>query len=48
MRKRLFSALLLILEVWDLKTTFGKSCSLHILVVSDLTFDPSFKVKWDY
>ena len=46
MRKSLLSHLLLILEVWDLKTTYGKLCGLHICLESNLTFDPSFNVKW--
>ena len=29
----------------DVKTTYGKSCAPNFLVGSDLTFDPSFKVK---
>ena len=34
------SPLLLLLEVWDVKTTSRKSCALNLFVVSDLTFDP--------
>ena len=48
MIKFVLSHLLLLLEVLDLKTTHGKSCDLHILVELDLTFDPSFRVKWDF
>ena len=29
----------------DMKTTYGKSCAPNFWVGSDLTFDPSFKVK---
>ena len=29
----------------DVKTTYGKSCVPNFWVGSDLTFDPSFKVK---
>ena len=45
MKKCLLSPLLLILVVWDLKTIYGKSCGMRILVGSVLTFDPSFKVN---
>ena len=37
--------LLLVLEVWDGKPTFKKSWAGNLLVCSDLTSDPSFKVK---
>ena len=37
--------LLLILEVWDSKPTYRKSWAGNLLVWSDLTFGPSFKVK---
>ena len=37
--------LLLVLEVWDGKPTCRKSWTGNLLVWSDLTFDPSFKVK---
>ena len=46
MKKCLLYPLSLILEVWDLKITYGKSCGLHILVGSDLTCDLSFNVNW--
>ena len=41
---------LLVLEFWDGKPTYGKptyrkSLAGNLLVWSDLTFDPSFKVK---
>ena len=29
----------------DVKTTYRKSCTPNILVISDLTFNPSFKVE---
>ena len=45
MKKCLLSPLLLILQFWDLITTYGKSCILHILVGFNLIFDSSFKVK---
>ena len=37
--------LLLILEVWDGKPTYRKSWAGNLLVWSDLTLGPSFKVK---
>ena len=37
--------LLLVLEVWDGKPTYRKSWAGNLLVWSDLTLDPSFKVK---
>ena len=43
--KVLISPLLLVLEVWDGKPTCRKSWAGNLLVWSDLTFDPSFKVK---
>ena len=43
--KVLISALLLVLEVWDGKATYRKSWAGNLLVWSDLTSDPSFKVK---
>ena len=39
------SPLLLVLEVWDGKPTYRKSWAGNLLVWSDLTLDPSFKVK---
>ena len=43
--KVLITRLLLILEVWDGKPTYRKSCAGNLLVWSDMTLDPSFKVK---
>ena len=43
--KVLISRLLLVLEVWDGKPTYRKSWAGNLLVWSDLTLDPSFKVK---
>ena len=43
--KVLISPLLLLLEVWDGKPTYRKSWAGNLLVLSDLTLDPSFKVK---
>ena len=37
--------LLLVLEVWDGKQTYRKTWAGNLLVFSDLTLDPSFKVK---
>ena len=37
--------LLLVLEVWDGKPTYGKSWAGNLLVRADLTLGPSFKVK---
>ena len=37
--------LLLVLEVWNGKPTYRKSWAGNLLVLSDLTLDPSFKVK---
>ena len=41
----LITHLLLVLEVWDGKPTYRKSWPGNLLVWSDLTLDPSFKVK---
>ena len=43
--KMLITSLLLVLEVWDGKPTYRKSWAGNLLVLSDLTLDPSFKVK---
>ena len=43
--KVLITRLLLVLEVWDCKATYRKSWAGDLLVWSDLTLDPSFKVK---
>ena len=43
--KMLITRLLLVLEVWDGKPTYRKSWAGNLLVWSDLTLDPSFKVK---
>ena len=37
--------LLLVLEVWDGKPTYRKSWAGNLMVWSDLTLGPSFKVK---
>ena len=39
------SLLLLVLEVWDGKSTYRKAWAGNLLVCSPLTLDPSFKVK---
>ena len=43
--KVLITRLLSVLEVWDGKPTYGKSCAGNLLVWSDMTLDPSFIVK---
>ena len=43
--KVLITRLLLVLQVWDGKPTYRKSLAWILLVWSDLTLDPSFKVK---
>ena len=43
--KTAYNSLLLILEVWDGKPTYRKSWAGNLLVWSDLTLDPLFKVK---
>ena len=43
--KVLITRLLLVLEVWDGKPTYRKSCAGNVLVWSDLTMGLSFKVK---
>ena len=43
--KEPISPLLLVVEVLNAKTTYRKSCAPNLLLVSDLTLDPSFKVK---
>ena len=43
--KVLITRLLSILEVWDGKPTYRKSWAGNLLAWSDLTLDPSFKVK---
>ena len=42
---KLITRLLLVLEVWDGKPTYMKSWAGNLLVWSDLTLGPSFKVK---
>ena len=39
------SPLLLVLEVCNVKPIYRKSCTANLLMWSDLTLDPSFKVK---
>ena len=43
--KVLITLVLLVLEVWVGKPTYRKSWARILLVWSDLTLDPSFKVK---
>ena len=44
----LITRLLLILEVCNLRATYRKSWAGNLLMWSDLTLDPSFKVKRGY
>ena len=46
--KVLISPLLLVLAFWDGKPTRRKSWAVNLLVWSDLTLEPSFKVKRGY
>ena len=43
--KVLITRLLLVLDLWDGKPTYRKSLAGNLLVWSDLTLDPCFKVK---
>ena len=43
--KSAYNSLLLVLKVWNGKPTYRKSWTVNLLVCSDLTLDPSFKVK---
>ena len=43
--KMLITRLLLVLQVWDGKPTCRKSWAGNLLLWSDLTLGPSFKVK---
>ena len=43
--KVLITRLLLVIQVWNGKPTYRKSWAGNLLVWSDLTLDPSFKVK---
>ena len=43
--KMLITCLLLVLEVWDGKPTYRNSWAGNLLVWSDLTLSPSFKVN---
>ena len=43
--KSVFTHLLLVLEVWDGKPAYRKSLAGNLLVWTELTLDPSFKVK---
>ena len=46
--KSAITRLFLVLEVWDGKPTYRKSWAGNLFVCSDLTLDPSFKVKRGY
>ena len=43
--KSAYNSLIIGLEVWDGKPTYRKSWAANLLVLSDLTLGPSFKVK---
>ena len=43
--KSAYNLLIFVLEVWDGKPTNGKSWARNLMVWSDLTLGPSFKVK---
>ena len=43
--KVLITCLLLVLEVCNMKTTYRKSWAVNLLMFSDLTLGPSFKIK---
>ena len=43
--KSAYNSLIFVLEVWDGKPTNGKSWARNLMVCSDLTWGPSFKVK---
>ena len=42
--KSTYNPVLLVLEVWDGKATYMKSWAGNLLMWSDVTLDPSFKV----
>ena len=43
--KSAYNSLIMVIEVWDGKQTYRKSLAGTLLVWSDLTLNPSFKVK---
>ena len=43
--KSAYNSLIMVLEVWDGKPTYRKSWAGNLLVWSDLTLGPFFKVK---
>ena len=43
--KNAYNSFILVLEVWDGKPTYRKSWAGNLLMWSDLTLGPSFKVK---
>ena len=45
LKSAFITCLLLVLEVWDGKPTSRKSWAENLLVWSDFTLNPSFKVK---
>ena len=46
--KSAYNSLIISPRVWDGKPTYRKSWAGNLLVWSDLTLDPSFKVKQGY
>ena len=45
--KSAYNSLIIVVQVWDGKPTYRKSWGGNLLVLSDLTLYPSFKVKED-
>ena len=43
--KSAYNSLIFVLEVWDGKLTNGKSWARNLMVWSDFSWGPSFKVK---
>ena len=43
--KSAYNSLIFVLEVWDGKLTNGKFWARNLMVWSDLTWGPSFKIK---
>ena len=42
--KSAYNSFIIVLQVWVVKATYGKSCAGSLLMWSDLTFGPLFKV----
>ena len=45
--KSAYNSLIIVVQIWDGKPTYRKSWGGNLLVLSDLTLYPSFKVKED-